>query len=111
MRPVAPTRGALSRNHPFGTTGSTGSNARLSAFDADVCPGATRGDTTVPVRKTGSIWVACRRGVGAPARQLDVPLRAGASLPDATPGAPAAAPAPAPAPRALAGGRHTVGRA
>jgi hypothetical protein len=107
MRPAALARGALSRNHPFGTTGSTGTNALLSAFDADACPVARRGDTTVPVRKTGSICVACLRGVDAPARQLGVPLRAGASLPNATPGAPA----PAPAPRALAGGRHTVGRA
>jgi hypothetical protein len=119
MRPAAPTRGALSRNHPFGPTGSTGTNGRLSAFDANACPGARRGDTTVPVRKTGSIFVACLRAAGAPARQPDVPLRAGASLPNTTPGAAAAAPAPAPAPaptpapalRALAGGRHTVGRA
>jgi hypothetical protein len=58
MRPAAPARGALSRNHPAGATGSVGINAVLSEFNADACGDARRGDTVVPVRKTGSICVA-----------------------------------------------------
>jgi hypothetical protein len=58
MRPAAPERGAVSRNHPAGATGSAGMNAVLSEFNADACADAWHGDTAVPVRKTGSICFA-----------------------------------------------------
>ena len=115
-----PARGAVSRNHPAGATGSVGIKAAFSAFSAGVCiDDACRGDVAVPVRSTGStcvVWL--RGGVAAPARQLDLAPRAVASLPAVAleapnaPEAPAAlAPVPARAPRRLAGGRQTVGRA